>query len=238
MSADKIAIMQPYFLPYLGYYSLIKATDKWIFNDDVQMIHKGWVERNRILKQYGGWHYIRVPLVRFPYTTLIKSIHIRNNEKWKDKILAQLQHYKHRAPYYWKVVRLLNDAFESEFETITAQNAHLLKMTCAYIGFDFKYDLLSELNLELGEIDEPDDWSLHICQELGYTHYINPILGMEFYNREKFEDNNIKINFLQLDAYHYNQGSKEFIDGLSIVDVMMFNSPSEILSMIESYKLV
>jgi len=237
-SLGKVAIMQPYFLPYLGYYSLIRATDKWVFNDDVQMIHKGWVERNRILKQYGGWHYIRVPLVRFPYTSLIKSIRIRNNEKWKDKILAQLQHYKHIAPYYWKVIRFLNYAFQPEFETITAQNAHLLKLTCDYIGFNFKYDILSELNLELGEIIESDDWSLQICEKMGYKHYINPILGMEFYNRKKFKDNNIKINFLQLDPYHYNQGSEKFTDGLSIIDAMMFNSPDEILNMIESFELV
>ena len=236
--SNKVAIMQPYFLPYLGYYSLIKFADKWIFNDEVQMIHKGWVERNRVLKQYGGWHYIHVPLVRFPHTTLIKSIQIRNNEKWKNKILAQLQHYKHTAPYFEKVTRLLEYAFKSEFKTITTQNAHLLKLTCEYIGFDFEYELLSELNLHLGEINEPDDWSLNICKEIGYKHYINPILGKDFYNRKKYEDNNVKINFLKLNPYNYNQGSKKYIDGLSIIDVMMFNSPDEILSMIESFELV
>jgi len=236
--SDKVAIMQPYFLPYLGYYSLIKCADKWIFNDEVQMIHKGWVERNRILKQQGGWHYIRVPLVKFPHTAAIKSIRIRNNEKWKDKILAQLKHYKHIAPYYRKVIGLLNDAFKSDFESITAQNAHLLKLTCEYIGFDFKYEILSGLDLKIGKVREPDDWSLIICKELGYTHYVNPIRGLNFYNRKKYEDNNIKLDFLKSDSYTYKQGSKESVGRLSIVDVMMFNSPDEVVTMIEKVELV
>jgi hypothetical protein len=237
-ASDKVAIMQPYFLPYLGYYSLIKHVDRWIFNDEVQMIHKGWVERNRILKQYGGWHYIRVPLVKFHHTTLIKHIRIRNNEKWKEKILAQLQHYKKTAPYYWKVIGLLKTAFEPEFETITAQNAHLLKLTCEYIGFDFKYEILSDLNMKIEEVDEPVDWSLIICKKLDCKSYINPILGKSFYNRKKFRDNNIKLDFLKSLPYKYDQGADEFIGGLSIVDVMMFNTPEEVLTLIDNYQLV
>jgi len=233
----KLGIMQPYFLPHLGYYSIIKCTDKWIFNDEVQMIHKGWVERNRILKQHGGWHYIRVPLVKFPHSTLIKSIQIRNDDNWKEKILAQLKHYQKKAPYYWKVISLLNYAFETEFETITAQNAYLLELTCEYIGLDFNYEILSELDIDLSDINEPDEWSLIICKKLGYNHYINPILGKQFYNRKKYEDNNIKLNFLRMDSYSYDQGSKEFVDGLSIIDLMMFNSPAEINQILDEYQL-
>jgi len=237
-SSAKVAIMQPYFLPYLGYFALIKSSDTWIFNDEVQMIHKGWVERNRILRQQGGWHYIRVPLVKFPHTALIKSIRIRSNENWKEKVFAQLKHYKHIAPHYWKVIAFLKNAFEKEFESITAQNAHLLKLTCEYIGIDFKYEILSELNINIGEVTEPDDWSLLICKALGLSHYVNPILGESFYNRKKFEDNNVKLNFLKMNKQAYDQGSNEFIDGLSIIDVLMFNTPDEVLEMVQNYELV
>jgi len=233
----KLGIMQPYFLPYLGYYSLIKCSDKWIFNDQVQMIRQGWIERNRILKQQGGWHYIRVPLVKFSHTTPIKYIQIRNDEDWKGKILDQLKHYKNKAPYYKKVIKLLDYAFKVEFETITVQNAYLLELTCEYIGFDFNFEVLSKLDIDLPDINEPDEWSLIICKTLGYNHYINPILGKQFYNRKKYEDNNIKLNFLRMDSYSYDQGSKEFVDGLSIIDVMMFNSPAEINQMLDKYQL-
>ena len=234
----KIAIMQPYFLPYLGYFSLIKSTDKWIVNDEVQMIHKGWVDRNRILKQYGGWHYIRVPLVKYPYTTSIKDIRIRNHEAWKAKILAQLGHYKKRAPYYWNTIAFLKDAFAQKFEFITDQNVYLLKRTCEYIGIKFKYDILSDLDLNLEKIEEPDEWSLQISKQLGCDHYINPILGMNFYNREKYADNDITLNFLQMKQIPLYHGDMVSIDGLSIVDVMMFNSPEEINEMLDNYDLI
>jgi len=201
------------------------------------MIRQGWIERNRILKQQGGWHYIRVPLVKFSHTTPIKYIQIRNDEDWKGKILDQLKHYKNKAPYYKKVIKLLDYAFKVEFETITVQNAYLLELTCEYIGFDFNFEVLSKLDIDLPDINEPDEWSLIICKTLGYNHYINPILGKQFYNRKKYEDNNIKLNFLRMDSYSYDQGSKEFVDGLSIIDVMMFNSPAEINQMLDKYQL-
>ena len=234
----KLAIMQPYFLPWIGYYTLIKYADSWIFNDEVQMIHKGWVERNRILKQYGGWHYIKVPLVRYHYTEPIKDIQVRSTEDWKAKIFAQLGHYKKKAPYYWQVKGLLQEALNNEYKSITLLNAELLKFTCEYIGIDFKYKILSEMDIDLSHIHESDDWSLTICQQLGYDHYVNPIMGRQFYNREKYEANDVKLNFLNMGTTEYDQHNDKFIDGLSIVDVMMFNSPKKINAMLDNYELL
>lgn len=229
--------MQPYFLPYMGYYSLIKCSDRWIFNDEVQMIHKGWIERNRVLKQYGGWHYIRVPLVKHHHTTLIKDIFIRNDEGWKDKIIAQLGHFRKNAPFFNQVINFLKEAFEQEFDTITQLNVHLLKKTCEYINMPFEYEILSEMNLAIEESVEPDDWSLNICKVLGIDHYVNPILGKQFYDVGKYEKNGIKINFLNKDTDVYDQHRDEFIEGLSIIDVMMFNSPETINKMLDDYNL-
>ena len=96
----KLGIMQPYFFPYIGYFSLIKHTDDFILLDTVQFIRHGWIERNRILKPSDGWQYIMVPLKKHSRETLIKNIEINNEQQWKEKILAQLQHYKKQAPYF------------------------------------------------------------------------------------------------------------------------------------------
>jgi hypothetical protein len=234
----KLAIMQPYFLPWIGYYALIKCADHWIFNDEVQMIHKGWVERNRILKQYGGWQYIRIPLQKYHYTESIKNIHIRNNEEWQGKIVAQLAHYKKKAPYYWNVMRLLDKAFEKEYDTITEINAAMLEVTCAYLHIDFEYEILSKLDIDLTDIKDPDDWSLTISEQLNYDHYVNPIMGKQFYDAKKYEAHQIKLNFLKMKPIHYEQFNDEFIDGLSIIDVMMFNSPEKINKMLDEYELL
>lgn len=90
--------MQPYFLPYLGYISLIKHTDQFILFDTVQFIRHGWIERNRILKPDEGWQYIQVPLQKHSRDTLIKDIIIKNDVTWSEKILAQVKHYKKKSP--------------------------------------------------------------------------------------------------------------------------------------------
>jgi len=111
----KLAIMQPYFFLYLGYFSLIKHTDKFILFDIVQFIRHGWIERNRILKPSEGWQYFRVPLQKHPRETKIKDILIDNDQAWKEIILAQLQHYKKSAPYYLNVIGILNKVFSQEY---------------------------------------------------------------------------------------------------------------------------
>ncbi len=98
----KLAIMQPYFLPYLGYFALIKHTDKFIVFDTPQYIRHGWIERNRILKPSEGWQYINVPLEKRPRDIAIKDLRIRQNDDWRRKILAQLEHYKKRLPIMLK----------------------------------------------------------------------------------------------------------------------------------------
>ena len=84
----KLAIMQPYFFPYLGYLSLIKNTDRFILFDTVQFIRHGWIERNRVLKQGDGWQYISIPLEKHEQTTLIKDIKIKNTET--DEVYEQI----------------------------------------------------------------------------------------------------------------------------------------------------
>ncbi len=93
----KVAIMQPYFMPYIGYISLIKHSDVFILFDPVQFIRHGWIERNRILKQNEGWLYIQVPLLKSGRDTLIQDCLIDNSKDWKNKILSQLQIYKKKS---------------------------------------------------------------------------------------------------------------------------------------------
>jgi len=132
----KLAIMQPYFLPYLGYFSLIKHTDEFILFDTVQFIRHGWIERNRILKPSNGWQYIMVPLKKHSRETIIKDIEINNDQQWKEKILAQLQHYKKQAPYFSNVIDILNEIFSKEYATIVDLNLASLKTVCNYLGIN------------------------------------------------------------------------------------------------------
>ena len=234
----KVGIMQPYFMPYIGYFSLIKHTDKFILFDTVQFIRHGWIERNRILKQNGGWQYIQVPIIKKEgRDTLIKDVLINNEENWKAKILAQLQHYKKIAPYYFKTVQLLNDIFSFEYEDIVSLNRTSLQMVCEYLGINREIEVFSKMNLEIKPAEAPDEWALNICSAIeGADEYWNPPGGMSFFDRTKYQKAGINLKFQSIDIEPYNQ-KREFEPALSIIDVLMFNSIEEVNVMLDNYIL-
>lgn len=235
----KLGIMQPYFFPYLGYFSLIKQVDAFILLDTVQFIRRGWIERNRILKPGEGIQYVAVPLVKSPQETKIKDIYIRSNEDWKALFFRQLAHYKRKAPFYEKTINVLDAALDIETESITVLNQRTLLSVCEYLGINRKIDIFSEMDLNIKPANEPDEWALNICKELGNVdEYWNPIGGMSFFNPQKYEAAGIKIRFQSVNLEEYSQRRKTFEEGLSIIDVMMFNSPEKICSMLDEYELI
>ncbi|MBE6067116.1 MAG: glycine transferase [Clostridium lundense] len=235
----KLGIMQPYFLPYLGYFSLIKQTDKFILFDTVQFIKHGWIERNRILKPQSGWQYIAVPLVKHDRDTKIRDVKIKNSSDWKNKIFAQLEHYKKRAPFYNDTINTLRNALDIETDSIVELNEHILKVICSYIDIEFNVEIFSQMNLEIQEVNAPDEWALNICKAIdNVDEYWNPEGGLEFFNPEKYEKEQINIKFLKMNLQRYPQRRLEFEAGLSIIDVMMFNEPSKINAMLDDYQLL
>lgn len=236
----KLAIMQPYFFPYLGYFSLIKNTDQFILLDTVQFIRHGWIERNRILKQGEGWIYIQVPIIKKNgRETLIRDILIDNSQKWRQKILAQIQGYKKVAPNYFIIYNLLNELFNEDFDDIVSLNKATLGRVCNYLGIEHNVHVFSEMNLEIIEPNAPDEWALNICKALGnIDEYWNPPGGKSFFDDQKYISAGLKLKFMEINLIPYNQNRFIFEPGLSIIDVMMFNSVSEIQKMLDNYDLI
>lgn len=236
----KLGIMQPYFFPYLGHISLIKHTDRFILFDTVQFIRHGWIERNRILKPNGGWQYIQVPLIKADgRDTIIKDVLINNEKNWKEKILAQLQHYKKKAPNYFSVVKLLKEIFSQDYTDITHLNQTSLETVCKYIGFEKRIEVFSEMNLQIEDVKAPDEWALNICKAVeGADEYWNPPGGITFFDRQKYENAGIKLFFHQVELEEYKQAGGIFEPGLSIIDVLMFNSPSDVNEMLDKFVLL
>lgn len=232
-----LGIMQPYFFPYLGYFSLIAATDEWIVFDPVQFIRHGWIERNRILKPGEGWQYVGVPLVKQPRETLIKDVVIKAAEPWRQKLFRQCDHYRKRAPYYAAVIEFLQEILKYETDSITKLNTHLLKETCGYIGIDISCHIYSEMDLVHEEVTGPGEWALNISKALRAKRYINPPGGAQLFDKEKFKQAGIELLFLENDLTPYSQRRPVFEAGLSVLDAMMFCSPSEIKQLVENYRL-
>lgn len=230
----KLAIMQPYLFPYLGYFSLIKNTDYFVFFDTPQYIRKGWINRNRILGINGKDIYFTVPVEKAHRETAIKDIKISAGD-WKQKFIGQLSIYKKRAPFYGSVMELIEDVVNCNTVYISELAIESIKKTCQYLGMTFDYDIYSKMDMPCAEVKEADEWALYITKKMGYETYVNPPGGKAFFDAKKYKNNNIVLQYLTQEMQVYNQRNSSFIPGLSIIDVMMFCSGEEILKMMSRY---
>lgn len=234
----KLVLMQPYFFPYIGYFMLIKHSDKFIIFDTAQYMKGGWVNRNRVLKANGDPMYVNALIHKAPTRTPINEIYLNYKEDWKSKILAQLEVYRKIAPYYDKVIILLEKCFEYETGSLSELNVYTLKETCKYLGIKFDIEVLSEMNLIIDDVNESDEWGLNISKAMGAKEYLNAPGGMDFYDKDKYTEKGIDLKFVKPNLKPYDQKTEEFIPGLSIIDVMMFNSVEEINDMLDDYEVL
>ena len=233
----KIGIMQPYFFPYIGYFQLINAVDRFILFDDVQYIRHGWINRNRILKPVEGHQYITLALCEHNRDTLIRDINVKEGYEWKEKILRQVEHYKKRAPFYTHVHQLLVQCFDSTELNVTRLNGYFLQQVLSYMGIDFKIEVSSAMNFDYSNVNDAGEWALRISEQTGAAEYINPPGGIELFDRTKFEKSNIKLSFIHPQLKEYSQRRNTFEPGLSIIDVLMFNAPDAVREMLNDYTI-
>jgi len=225
----KLGIMQPYFFPYLGYFELIERTDRWVVFDVVQYNTKSWMSRNRILHPKKGWQYIGVPVCKAPRGTHIRHIRVHNMEFALARILGQLDHYKKHAPHFRRVVELVQAAFNAtESDRLLDLNMVSLEATCSYLGIDFNWSPCSEMNLDLGGIEHPGQWALRIASQLGAQEYINPPGGRNLFDHSEWAKAGICLEFNGLPSLRYQCDPYEFIEHLSILDVLMWNEPNRV----------
>ena len=238
-----LAIMQPYLFPYIGYWQLIANSDEFIFFDVVQYNKRSWMNRNRILHpdKPDEFQYISVPIKKHEKGTLIKDVYINNNENWEEKIFGQLTVYKKlNAPYYDDVKKLIEKIFAGNHESFLNLSVVSMIQICEYLDIDFKYQIASDVNFNRNIIENAGDWALSISKELKATNYINPYGGYEIFDEGKYNVNGIDIKFLKSKLTPYKQSfRKNFMSGLSIIDILMFNDKKIIYNLLNNdFKLL
>ena len=235
----KLAIMQPYFFPYIGYFSLMEYADQFIFFDTPQYITKGWVNRNRILDSGGNPIYMTAPVRKMPRETPINKIEIDNSKDWRGKIYGQLTAYKKRAPEYKDTIDIIHEIIDGfEGENLSKLNVRATSMLADAIGIKCKFDVFSEMNIDIGEVNAPDEWALEISKSIGAKIYVNPPGGRDFFNKCKYIKDNIELKFLESNLRPYIQRIGKWVPGLSIIDMMMFCKQDEIKDILNDYTFV
>ena len=229
--------MQPYFFPYLGYYQLIQSVDEFVIFDQAQFIRRSWITRNRILNAHKETVYINVPVCKAPRETRIKDIRIDHEANWKEKMVQQLLYYK-AAANFRNVEKFVKEILSVKFDHISELNTFLIKETCKLFDIKTEITVLSEKYPEIIEANEADEWGIKVANALNATTYINAIGGKEFYDQQKYADNDLDIQFVKPQLESYQQFNHPFVPGLSIIDVMMFNEIDTIKEMINVHELI
>lgn len=227
-----IGIMQPYFMPYLGYWQLMAAVDKYVVYDDVNYIKGGWVSRNNILLN-GQKYMFTIILKGASPNKLFNEVEIGDDFRKFRKTLESA--YK-KAPYYAETMALLEQIFTYEQKDLGHWMLHQFQCVLDYLDIDTELILSSsiEKNNELRAKDKVK----HICHLLGADTYYNAIGGQELYDKDDFKGDGLSLYFVKTDLMPYTQGKNDFVPGLSMIDVLMFNSKEQVKQLLNAYTLI
>lgn len=216
----KVAIMQPYFFPYIGYFQLINHVDDFVIYDDIKYTKKGWINRNRFLGPNGPTPFT-LPIKSGSDTGNINKRRVSSNFDAK-KLLRRFHGAYAKAPFFIRTFDLLTRAIDSPSVNLFDFIFNTLKLTCDHLGMETTLKRSSEI-ANLSEY-RSEERVIATCSKLEATQYINPQNGMSLYNSETFAAQNIELLFLIPELREYDQLSPNFSEGLSIIDVLMFNS--------------
>jgi len=230
----KLAIMQPYFFPYIGYFQLINAVDKFVIYDDVNFIKRGWVNRNRILLNDAD-HTFSIPVLKASQNITIANTLIDPSLKWRDKLILTMEHAYRNAPYFSEVFPLVEKSILKQCPTIAAYALHSIEAVVDYL--EIGTEIVATSSNYGNEQQKGPDRILDICLKEGATTYINPSGGVGLYDKQPFKDSRVDLHFIYTGQVSYAQQKNPFIENLSIIDVLMFNSKTEIKSMLNNYTL-
>lgn len=231
----KVGIMQPYFLPYIGYWQLLNAVDEYVIYDNIEFTKNSWIRRNRIL-QNGKDYLFSLPLKKdSDYLNIIERELSTDIEKEKIKILNKIRINYRNAPYFKVVYPILEEIFNYKEKNLFKFIFYSINKIKEYLEIETKIIISS--TLDINHSLKNKEKVIAICKKLGASEYYNAIGGQELYSYEEFKQSGIELKFLKTKDIRYKQFENEFIENLSIIDVMMFNSKEKIKEMLINYIL-
>lgn len=232
----KLGIMQPYFLPYIGYWQLLNTVDTYVVYDDVNYIKGGWINRNRILVN-GDIKYISLELQGASSYKKINEIKLSPNKKSRSKLLKTIEQSYKKAPMFQDVFPLMERIFLFDTQNLSSFVYNSIDLIMQYLKINTKLVLSSELkkNNEL----KGQDKVIEICKKLNADTYINAAGGKQLYSFRDFSQQGINLKFLETDSnITYNQLTDDFYPSLSILDILMMLSVDDINTLLTKYRLL
>ena len=228
----KVAIMQPYLFPYLGYYQLAAAVDHWVFYDDVMFIKKGYINRNSLLVNGTAYRF---------------SVPIRDQSQFRpinehhaippfDGILKTISQAYAKAPSFSCIFPMIQSVLDGRETSIARIAGASLHAVFDYLGIPLQATWSSEIPGH--QHLKGQDRILSICKSLEASEYVNPIGGLELYDEDTFTTRGIGLRFHRMRPVFYPQGCHPFVPNLSMIDVLMHNDRDGVMLLLRECDLI
>ncbi|UUE08517.1 WbqC family protein [Dickeya zeae] len=231
----RLAIMQPYFFPYIGYFQLISSVDKIIIYDNVKYTKKGWINRNRILVNNKDVVF-SLPLKKASDYLTIGERSLTDTF-YPNELLSKIYGAYGKAPYFQSFFPVLESIISNKEKNLFLYIYNSILELCKYLGIKTEFIISSHVSID--HTLKGQEKVLALCEALQAREYINAIGGVELYSKETFREKNIELKFIKTIPFEYRQYNNNYIPWLSIIDVMMFNPCDAVRELIETnYELI
>lgn len=228
--------MQPYFLPYIGYFQLIRAVDEFIVYDNIQFSKKGWFHRNRML-QNGKDEYFSLTLKKDSDFLDVRDR--RLSETWpadREKILRKIKENYRKAPHFEMVYPITEQIFHFPDNHLFNFILFSLQSVCSYL--EIATPLTVSSTLAIDHSLKSQDKVIALVKAAGGDIYLNPIGGFDLYDPAGFKAQGLTLQFHKARPFSYPQYGNEFVPWLSVLDLMMFNSREQITGWLDNFDII
>ncbi len=232
----KLAVMQPYFLPYIGYWQLISSVDTFVVYDNIQYTKKGWFNRNRILEN-GHDRLFTIPIKKdSDYLDVHKRFLSADARRENEHTLRIIQVNYKKAPHFADVYPLIEQCFLCPNENLFEYIYNSIRTVCSYL--DITTPIVASSTVPIDHTLKAEQKVMAICKAMNADVYINAIGGMELYDKQEFAAQGVALQFIKSRPVEYVQFGNPFVPWLSIIDIVMFNSKDAVRRMLGEYDLL
>lgn len=231
-----VAVMQPYVFPYLGYFSLLQACDRFVFYDDVQHMPRGWIHRNRILIQ-GAAHTFTVPLAQAHQSDRIDALRTHDLAAFRSHFLKQLTAAYRRAPQFEPTYAWVQEVLDLGSDSMAELAMRSVRLAAERLGIERPFVRSSQAFGATHGLPRAERLAA-ITRALGGRRYVNSPGGRALYRAADFAPFGVALRFVQPALTPYAQtGSTGFVPGLSIIDALMHLPLREVAAQVQAYAL-
>ena len=217
-----VAVHQPHYLPWLGYFDKMDRADVFVVLDTVQFEKNGWQNRNKI-KTARGWQWLTVPVVH-RFGQRLDEVSIAHQPEWRKKHWTALRTNYGKAPYFGSHSSFFADVYQRQWERLVDLNLYLISYLTEALGIQAKIEQASTMNLS----EQPSQRLVDICQALGAEAYMAGIGGKRYMDLSRFEQVGVRVGFQAFEHPVYRQLFGGFEPNMAVVDLLFNHGPASL----------